>query len=108
MFSLGIVLLELVETFRTDMERVQCINELRKGNISEKLLVQQPYLANIILELISKNTKDRPDAKSLLKKLTTEVIETDQVKMLRSQLAEKEEEINRLKELLEKAGLKDF
>lgn len=107
MFSLGIVLLELVETFRTDMERIQCITELRKGSISEHLLEQQPNLANIILKLVSKNSKDRPDAKTLLSQLTKNVMESDQIRILRSQLAEKDEEITRLRKLLEKAGVKN-
>lgn len=106
MFSLGIVLLELVETFRTDMERVENITELRNGNIAPHLLIQQPSLANVIRQLVVKNPKERPDAKALLQKLTTDVMESDQVRLLKSQLAEKEREISRLRELLERAGMK--
>lgn len=107
MFSLGIVLLELVETFKTDMERVENITELRKGNVAPHLITQHPSLANIIKQLVNKDPADRPDAKTLLQRLTTEVIESDEIKSLKCQLAEKDEEINRLRDLLERAGVKN-
>lgn len=107
MYSLGIVLLELVEAFKTDMEKVQNITQLRKGHISQYLLTQHPNFANIIQQLVVKNPEDRPDAKTLLQSLTTKVVESDQIKSLKCELAKKDEEINRLKELLKKAGVEN-
>lgn len=108
MYSVGIVLLELVETFRTDMERIHNITELRKGHIPTHILRQHPQFARIIGQLISRNPQDRPDATTLLKHITHNDNDSKQIKELEMQLAEKEEEIQRLKELLRSAGVKSI
>jgi translation initiation factor 2-alpha kinase 1 len=107
MYSLGIVLFELVERFRTDMERVQFINDLRKGKLPAHVHVQQPQLADIICQLMSKYPQDRPDATALLKMITHDS-DADYVRELECKLAEKDEEILRLKELLKSAGVKSI
>lgn len=107
MYSVGIVLLELVETFRTDMERVHNITELRKGHIPTHILIQHPQFARIIGQLISRNPQDRPDATTLLKHITNHN-DSEHIKELEMQLAEKDEEIQRLKELLKNAGVKSI
>jgi translation initiation factor 2-alpha kinase 1 len=107
MYSLGIVLFELVERFRTDMERVQFINDLRKGKLPAHVHVQQPQLADIICQLMSKYPQDRPDATALLKMITHNS-DADYVRELECKLAEKDEEILRLKELLKSAGVKSI
>ncbi|KAK4879234.1 hypothetical protein RN001_007380 [Aquatica leii] len=105
MYSLGIVLFELVKPFHTDMERIHTITELRKEHIRAHCLVQQPQLASVIIELMSKYPKDRPDATTLLHKLRLNVSESELVQELRCQLAEKDDEISRLREILKNAGL---
>lgn len=107
MYSLGIVLFELVERFKTDMERVEYIMELRKGKLPAHIHVQQPQLAQIILQLVSKYSHERPDASSLLKSLTQNS-DADYVRVLECKLAERDEEILRLKELLKSAGVKSI
>lgn len=107
MYSLGIVLFELVERFRTDMERVQYIDDLRKGKIPTHVQVQHPQLAQIISQLMLKYPQDRPDASTLLKSIN-HGSDADYVRELECKLAEKDEEILRLKELLKSAGVKSI
>ncbi|VEN61732.1 unnamed protein product, partial [Callosobruchus maculatus] len=104
MYSLGIVLFELVENFRTDMERVEYITELRKGHIPSKLFVTHPELAQMIRSLVVKNPDLRPDTTTLLHTLKS--TETQEIEQLKMQLAEKEEEISHLRELLTMHGIK--
>ncbi|CAH1987041.1 unnamed protein product [Acanthoscelides obtectus] len=104
MYSLGIVLFELVENFRTDMERVEYITELRKGHIPSKLFVTHPDMAQMIQSLVQKSPELRPDTTSLLHALKS--TETQEIEQLKVQLAEKEEEISHLKELLTMHGIK--
>lgn len=104
MYSLGIVLFELVENFGTDMERVHHITDLRKGNISPNVVAKYPEIAQIISKLVVKNPDDRPNTTTLLNSLKKE--ESNQVEQLKQQLAEKEEEIMYLKELLKSHGIK--
>lgn len=89
------------------MERVHSITELRKGNVSSHLLVQVPQFAQIISQLVVKSPTERPDATTLLKCLTVEVVESETIKDLKNKLAEKEEEITRLKQLLKTAGIQN-
>ncbi|RZC37624.1 serine/threonine-protein kinase ifkC [Asbolus verrucosus] len=107
MYSLGIVLFELVERFHTDMERVQYINDLRKEKLPKHVHVQQPQLAQIICQLVSKYPQDRPDASTLLKTISHDC-DGDYVQQLECKLAERDEEILRLKELLKSAGVKSI
>lgn len=105
MYSLGIVLLELVETFSTDMERVHHITELRKGRLSSQLSAHEPQLTHIISQLVSRQVNTRPSASELLERLTVPPDDSAQVRDLKSRLAEKDLEISRLKELLKSAGV---
>lgn len=105
MYSLGIVLFELVETFRTDMERVQNITELRKGHVPKHM---QPQFARIISQLVCRNPSNRPSAADLLKCIAINVSESEHIRELELQLVEKDEEIARLKELLKTAGAKSI
>ena len=105
MYSLGIVLLELIETFKTDMERVLSISSLRKGKISPHLLALHPQLSHVMSQLVATNPANRPDATALLKYLAVDVVESQVVQDLKCQLAQKDEEISQLKELLKSAGI---
>lgn len=102
MYSLGIVLLELVEIFHTDMERVKYITELRKGRLPAHLSASQPKIAQIISQLISKDPHLRPSARQLLDEIN---IENSLITDLRNQIAEKDKEIVFLKNLLKNAGI---
>jgi hypothetical protein len=56
---------------------------------------------------MSKYPQDRPDATALLKMITHDS-DADYVRELECKLAEKDEEILRLKELLKSAGVKSI
>lgn len=138
MYSLGIVLLELAASFRTDMERVRSITDLRKthGQSAAEVFVNscgingsaacQSRIANIINQVMVHSHADRPDAAGLLSMITRMSTKslclnigaesdcrdtnscadmTTLVKELRAQLAQKDAEITRLRELLTQAGV---
>lgn len=108
MYSLGIVLFELVETFITDMERNKSIEELKKqGFLPSRIIIQHPQFASIIVRLVAKSPHQRPDAYELLKSITQNEgsCAEKQIQELKTQLAEKDEEIARLKDLLKSHGL---
>lgn len=107
MYSLGIVLLELVETYRTDMERVHHITELRKGRLSSHISAQDPQLAHIISHLIIRNPDLRPSADELLNMLIVPSGENQEITILKTKLEEQKNEILRLKERLKLAGIED-
>ncbi|XP_056635791.1 probable serine/threonine-protein kinase ifkC isoform X1 [Diorhabda sublineata] len=106
MYSLGIVIFELVENFNTDMERVRYITDLRKGHIPSNVLVTYPHMSEIIQKLMNKNPDLRPDTTTLLE--TLKCNENEQIGQLKMQLAEKDEEILHLKELLKMHGIKSL
>ncbi|XP_045471588.1 probable serine/threonine-protein kinase ifkC [Harmonia axyridis] len=108
MYSLGIVLFELVETFTTDMERNKYIEELKKtGYLPPRIVMQHPQFAEIITRLVNKLPQNRPSAYELLDEISDSNTSTDsEIQELKSQLAEKDEEIQRLKQLLMTAGIK--
>lgn len=105
MYSLGIVFFELTEIFKTEMERIHSISELRKGNLPQHLWNQHPQFAQIITQLVVRKPEERPTAAVLLEILKEDVVGSEVVKDLQSQLAERDEEINRLRELLKTAGI---
>lgn len=104
LYSLGIVLLELAETFHTDMERVETITELRKGKLPAHLTAQEPQIAQIISRLIIKKPNLRPCAQEILEQINHSA-DNELVNELRTKLIEKDNEIARLKDLLKKAGV---
>jgi serine/threonine protein kinase len=66
-FSLGIILFELLTNFDTDMERAVMLNKLRSsGNIPQFLTDQFPAQSNMLSELIAPDPKDRPTAEEIL------------------------------------------
>ncbi|XP_044739755.1 eukaryotic translation initiation factor 2-alpha kinase 1-like [Chrysoperla carnea] len=103
-FSLGIILLELIESFATDMERVQNITELRKGRLSAHISADHPQFAHIISQLVTPAPSQRPDAAKLLTILDDETNNLININLLQEQLKEKDCEIQRLKALLNQIG----
>lgn len=106
MFSLGIVLFELIEDFGTEMERTVRITQLRSRR--DPPVPTDLTLPNLVSALVRHRSRERPDASTLL-----QALESDQapsrpdVEALERSLREKDEEINRLRELLKKHGLSD-
>ncbi|KAJ8729711.1 hypothetical protein PYW08_001292 [Mythimna loreyi] len=103
MYSLGIILLEMVEPFSTDMERVKTITDLRKGQIPAHLTANYPKIAHIIGKLVQRRPAKRLDTAQLLEDLKNlSENKDDTIKSLREELAARDEEIAKLKMMLAK------
>lgn len=103
MYSLGIILLEMVEPFNTDMERVKTITDLRKGQIPAHLTANYPKIAHIIGKLVQRRPSKRLDTPQLLdelKNLTEN--KDDTIRSLKEELAAKDDEITKLRMMLAK------
>ncbi|XP_063839022.1 eukaryotic translation initiation factor 2-alpha kinase 1-like isoform X1 [Ostrinia nubilalis] len=107
MYSLGIILLEMVEPFSTDMERVKTITDLRKGQIPAHLTANYPKIAHIIGKLVQRRPSKRLDTAQLLEELKTLSENKDEtIKSLKEELAAKDDEIAKLKMMLAKLDYK--
>ncbi|VVC89208.1 eukaryotic translation initiation factor 2-alpha kinase 1-like [Leptidea sinapis] len=107
MYSLGIILLELVEPFNTDMERVKTITDLRKGQIPAHLTANYPKVAHIIGKLVQRRPSKRLDTNQLLEELRNVKENKDAtIQSLREELAAKDDEIAKLKMILAKLNYK--
>ncbi|XP_034828154.1 eukaryotic translation initiation factor 2-alpha kinase 1-like [Maniola hyperantus] len=101
MYSLGIILLEMVEPFSTDMERVKTITDLRKGQIPAHLTANYPKIAHIIGKLVQRRPSRRLDTNQLLEELKTlSENKDDTIRQLKEELAAKDDEIAKLKMML--------
>ncbi|XP_013192995.1 eukaryotic translation initiation factor 2-alpha kinase 1 [Amyelois transitella] len=107
MYSLGIILLEMVQPFSTDMERVKTIEALRKGQIPANLTANYPKIAHIIGKLVQRRPSKRLDSNQLLEELQLLSENKDEkIKTLKDELAAKDEEIAHLKLMLAKCTIK--
>ncbi|CAG5048269.1 unnamed protein product [Parnassius apollo] len=103
MYSLGIILLEMVEHFSTEMERVKIITDLRKGQIPARLSANFPKIAHIIGKLVQWRPSKRLDTKQLLDELKYLSEDKDEtIRSLKEELAAKDDEIAKLKMMLAK------
>jgi serine/threonine protein kinase len=66
MFSLGIVMYELLSPFATEMERAVCLSGLRSGRICPEFSMRYPAHARIIGKLLKSEAKERPVARDVL------------------------------------------
>ncbi|KAJ1924325.1 hypothetical protein IWQ60_005281 [Tieghemiomyces parasiticus] len=66
MFSLGIILFELLHPFATGMERVKVLEDLRRGCLPEIFVARRPVEASLILWLMAANPLQRPSADEVL------------------------------------------
>lgn len=110
-YSLGIVLFELVMPFNTAMERSKVIGQLKSGHIPSTLLSSQPQISKIISDTVCISVKKRPSSSELLavldesvhintQRLLTQQNET--IMLLRKQSLEKDEEIAALREQIQR------
>ncbi|ESO94965.1 hypothetical protein LOTGIDRAFT_232118 [Lottia gigantea] len=101
-YSIGVILFEEFQVFKTEMERHVSIKQLRDGIISESLQQNWPKEAQAIKEMTSVKPNDRPTAKYLLDSQL--FLSPDQViASLQKQLCEKSNYIIQLeKQLKEK------
>lgn len=107
MYSLGIILLEMVEPFSTDMERVKTITNLRKGQIPAHLTANYPKIAHIVGKLVQHRPSKRLNTSQLLDELQNlKENKDDMIKSLKEELAAKDDEIAKLKMMLAKVNFK--
>ena len=69
-YSLGIILFELLSTFDTYMEKQDKINKLKNDTINEEFSILYPKELEIIKQLINKDKVQRLSCISILKKIT--------------------------------------
>ncbi|XP_043476228.1 eukaryotic translation initiation factor 2-alpha kinase 1-like isoform X1 [Leptopilina heterotoma] len=112
MYSLGIVLIELLLPMQTFMEFSRIVDSVKSGNIPIKLTTAYPKWAVIVSNLLQKDSTKRPSTSELLDELQTDqesVItelkqENKEKGLLINELQEKvlalESEVSRLKLLL--------
>jgi serine/threonine protein kinase len=102
-YSLGIILFELMYPFKTQMERANVLNALKNGTFPEDFVRQYPKEMALILWLMSENPNHRPTAAQLLEfeVLRSKVISTA-VKGTQTEEANQEFDILEKKKLLEK------
>ncbi|PNF23464.1 Eukaryotic translation initiation factor 2-alpha kinase 1 [Cryptotermes secundus] len=79
MYSLGIILFELLQPFSTDMERCKLITRLRTGHVPPELAMTAPKLAQLIGRLVSSSPADRPSADELQLMLVPLIKETNDI-----------------------------
>eukprot|EP01135_Chromosphaera_perkinsii_P010509 Nk52_evm19s2152 gene=Nk52_evmTU19s2152 len=101
-FSLGIIFFELFFPFKTGMERVIALKNLREGILPEEFLVRCPKESAFILWLTAADPKDRPSASEISQLALIKQGEDEQMKDLKRQLCEKDDEIAMLREELMK------
>lgn len=65
-YSFGIMIMEVFSMFKTNMEKVKVISELRKGQISQEFANKWPRLAELIERMTSSNPAERPSAWDIL------------------------------------------
>ncbi len=104
-FSLGLIMLELVCCFDTEHERIQIFQDCRRGKLPSWLTTDYPSVASLIKQCTDKHPKNRPSAQVLLSsdlidptRPSAEVQET--VEQLRIQLKEKEGELEQHKNVI--------
>ncbi|XP_046445652.1 eIF-2-alpha kinase GCN2-like isoform X3 [Daphnia pulex] len=73
-YSLGIVCLELLNPFETDMERYKTIETLRsRSEIPVEIGIKWPNMANLIVKMISRDRALRPSAAEVISYLDSDL-----------------------------------
>eukprot|EP00041_Stephanoeca_diplocostata_P037361 m.1410100 g.1410100 ORF g.1410100 m.1410100 type:complete len:961 (-) comp25023_c2_seq13:504-3386(-) len=68
-YSLGVVLFELLFRFDTAMERLVLLKELREGTLPAEFKAEYPEYSKLILQFTAASTADRPTADDILRML---------------------------------------
>jgi translation initiation factor 2-alpha kinase 1 len=104
-YSLGIILFELLHPFNTVMEKEKCVNQLkREGKLPESFVSSFPEVSQIILDLTSSDASKRPSASTVL--LSTIFPSKDQrISSLEQEVQRLQIENLKLRQLLEDAEI---
>ncbi|KAF3427411.1 hypothetical protein E2986_07364 [Frieseomelitta varia] len=95
-YSVGIVLLELLIHTRTHMERIEIINSLKRGHIPTTLAATHPKWAYIVSQLIQEDPRKRPSTNQLLQDLNED--KDMMIVRLKNDIIEKDDVIKNLQE----------
>ncbi|KAG8453329.1 hypothetical protein GDO86_000099 [Hymenochirus boettgeri] len=74
-FSLGLILFELLYPFSTQMERVRILTELRDLKIPELFTQRYPMEQDMVLHMLSPSPNERPEAEDIIENPLFESIE---------------------------------
>ncbi|XP_076182323.1 eukaryotic translation initiation factor 2-alpha kinase 1 isoform X1 [Ptiloglossa arizonensis] len=96
MYSLGIVLLELLVHTKTHMELIEIINGFKSGHIPTTLTATYPKWVHIVSQLMQTDPKKRPSTSQLLQNLNEDKDIT--IAQLRSDITKKDNIIQKLEE----------
>jgi len=69
MYSVGVILFELLHPFKTQMERVCYLTQLKDGHLPPHIGIKYPCESEMIESLLSRNPSQRPGADEILAKL---------------------------------------
>lgn len=72
-YSLGLVLFELMQPFKTQMEKNLKFEQIKKGKIPLNFLSEEPVIAKLVLAMCEIDTKKRPNCKEIMKVLLKEI-----------------------------------
>ena len=72
-YSLGIVLFEMLSRFETEMERRTMLKDVRDGRLQPAFLQEYPQQAGLILWFTAADPADRPTAKQVLESLPSQL-----------------------------------
>ncbi|XP_076642291.1 eukaryotic translation initiation factor 2-alpha kinase 1 isoform X2 [Halictus rubicundus] len=95
-YSLGIVLLELLIHTKTNMERVEIITSVKRGHIPTMLTANYPKWAHIVSQLVQVDSTKRPSTSQLLQDLNEDKDMT--IAQLKSEIVAKDNTIHVLHE----------
>ena len=99
MFSLGIVIYEMLWPFATEMERAVCLAAIRAGRLSPDFVARYPAHARVMLKLLQTDAAARPSASDVL--VSDIFINKDQViQKLSQQVAQYQTELHTAQTLL--------
>jgi serine/threonine protein kinase len=98
-FSVGLILLELVCCFETEHERLHNFQQCRNQRLPSSIHDNYPEIASIILACTRADPCQRPSAKDILDILSRILTPTayKEIHILKSQLVEKEEQLEKHK-----------
>ncbi|KAJ8684104.1 hypothetical protein QAD02_019896 [Eretmocerus hayati] len=91
LYSLGIVLFELLYPMQSDMERSMEIEGLKRGHVPEQIRQIHPEWVQILTSLVRQNPSERPSARELLDKFEND--KDLQIAKLQSEKERLEDEI---------------
>jgi translation initiation factor 2-alpha kinase 1 len=106
-FSLGLIMLELLCGFGTEHERIHTFHDCRRGQLPEKLEQMYPEVAEIIKSCTKQDPSQRPSANALLNRPPLQRQDNDnnhqglQMQSLRGMLKEKDTQIQKQQSELE-------